>query len=143
MEKWPMFLIDTNVISEMYKSKQANQGVIDFFRQVQRTKQYVYFSVITIGELRRGINLTRYKGDIVRANHLELWLTQIIERYQQAILEVDLQTVQLWGQLRVPNPHNEIDKLIAATALIHDLTLVTRNTKDFETTGVKLLNPFV
>ena len=74
---------------------------------------------------------------------MELWLTQIIERYQQAILEVDLQTVQLWGQLRVPNPHNEIDKLIAATALIHDLTLVTRNTKDFETTGVKLLNPFV
>ena len=74
---------------------------------------------------------------------MELWLTQIIERYQQAILDVDLQTVQLWGQLRVPNPHNEIDKLIAATALTHDLTLVTRNTSDFETTAAKLLNPFV
>ncbi|MFU8927064.1 type II toxin-antitoxin system VapC family toxin [Acinetobacter puyangensis] len=137
-----MFLIDTNIISEISELDKANKQVIEFFQMVQRSKQNIYFSVITIGELRRGVNLTRYKGDIVRADKLEIWLSQIINRYQHVILDINLEIVQFWGKIRVPNPHNEIDKLIAATALAHNLTLVTRNIKDFEQTGVKLLNPF-
>lgn len=137
-----MFLIDTNIISEISDFDKANKQVIEFFKTIKRSKQNIYFSVITIGELRRGINLTRHKDDVIRADKLDAWLIQIINQYQHVILDINLEIVQIWGQLRVPNPHNEIDKLIAATALVHNLTLVTRNIKDFEHTGVKLLNPF-
>ncbi|QIE27487.1 hypothetical protein SBC1_55930 (plasmid) [Caballeronia sp. SBC1] len=73
---------------------------------------------------------------------LEAWLGTILDDYAMDVISIDDDVAQLWGRLRVPNPENPIDKLIAATALMHDLTVVTRNTKDFEKTGVKLLNPF-
>jgi len=73
---------------------------------------------------------------------LEAWIGTILEDYAMDVISIDDDVAQLWGRLRVPNPENPIDKLIAATALMQDLTVVTRNTKDFEKTGVKLLNPF-
>lgn len=137
-----MYLIDTNIISEARKGKRANPGVQRFFETVERDEQDVFLSVITIGELRRGIELMRRRGEADQAAVLEAWLTDILNEYSDHILPIDADTAQLWGRLRVPHPENALDKLIAATALIHDLTVVTRNQRDFQGAGVGVLNPF-
>lgn len=137
-----MYLIDTNVISERRKQNRTNPGVQNFFQQVIKEETPCFISAITVGELRRGIELIKHRGDFEQANHLQTWLSVILENYKNHILNVDQDTAQLWGRLRVPHPENALDKLIAATALIHDLTLVTRNDKHFASTGVKLFNPF-
>ncbi|WP_245539218.1 type II toxin-antitoxin system VapC family toxin [Thiolinea disciformis] len=137
-----MYLIDTNVISEIRKGERANVGVQAFFRVLGVTNESVYLSVITIGELRRGIERIRHRNDLIQAEQLEQWFQTIVQNYQDHILAIDADATQIWGKLQVPNPEHELDKLIAATALIYDLTLVTRNVADFQHTGVKLLNPF-
>jgi toxin FitB len=137
-----MYLIDTNVISEARKELRANPGVRAFFSSIAAVRSRVYLSAITIGELRRGIDLLRHRNDDAQADLLETWLTRVLAEHRDAILDVDGDTAQIWGRLRVPRPDHEVDKLIAASALLHDLTLVTRNTGDFRGSGVKLLNPF-
>lgn len=137
-----MYLLDTNVISEIRKKERANGGVKDFIKTCQQDKAKLFLSAVTIGELRRGIELLRHRNDQQQAKQLEIWLEQIMAEYQENILQLDTDTCQLWGRLRVPHPENELDKLIAASALIYDLTVVTRNTGHFLGTGVKLLNPF-
>mgnify|MGYP001007825569 CR=1 FL=1 len=138
-----MYLIDTNVISEARKGVAANHGVTAFFQRCVAQETRVYLSVITVGELARGVDLIRHRGDTAQADRLQAWLTGVVEQYRDCILPFDLDTAQLWGRLRVPQHENALDKQIAATALIHDLTLVTRNTSDFARTGVRLLNPFI
>ena len=138
-----MYLIDTNVISELRKKSRANRGVISFFQKINESKQEIYLSVISIGELRRGVELIRHRGDIEQAKLLENWLEQLLSEYSEKILELDAVSAQFWGRLRVPNPENPIDKQIAAIALVHDLIVVTRNTSDFNGTGVVTFNPFV
>ncbi len=138
-----MYLIDTNVISEARKRSKANKGVQAFFRQVIKEQTPVYISVVTLGELRRGVELIRHRGDVRQAHQLERWLETLLADYQDYILDIHQNIAQLWGRLRVPYPENSLDKQIAATALIYDLTVVTRNHKDFASTGVQLLNPFV
>lgn len=137
-----MYLIDTNIISEIRKRNRANTGVWNFFKQVIQDNVPVYVSVVTIGELRRGIALIRHRGDTKQANRLEKWLLAVLEDYQNNILDLDKETAQLWGKLRVPHHENALDKQIAATALIHGLTVVSRNSEHFTRTGVKVLNPF-
>lgn len=137
-----MYLVDTNVISEARKKTKADKGVRDFFKHTAAEKKSVFVSVITIGELRQGVESIRYRGDTRQANLLAKWLTVLIAEYQHFILNIDEDIAQLWGRLRVPHPENALDKQIAATALIHDLTVVTRNHKDFRKTGVRVLNPF-
>lgn len=137
-----MYLIDTNVISEQRKQHKANQGVLRFFDTAQQHHHRLFLSVITIGELQYGAQLVRHRGDCAQANHLDDWLNQILTVYKSNILDLDVDTARLWGQLRVPHREHILDKQIAATAMIYDLTLVTRNTKDFLKTGVRLLNPF-
>lgn len=138
-----MYLIDTNVISELRKKGNINSGVKDFFTQASFNKAPMYISVVTIGELRRGIELIRHRGDLVQCQALEQWLNVIVEEYDEHILEFSQEAAQVWGALRVPHHENAIDKQIAATALVYDLCVVTRNVEDFKTTGAKVINPFV
>ncbi len=137
-----MYLVDTNVISEARKRSKANKGVRNFFKHVIKEKASLFISVVTIGELRRGIELIRHRGDTRQANQLEKWLKSLLDEYEDSILSIDETVAQLWGRLRVPHPENALDKQIAATALIYDLTVVSRNLKDFRKTGVRVLDPF-
>ena len=137
-----MFLLDTNVVSEIRKKQRANKGVRKFFERVIKEGIQAYISVITLGELRRGVELIRHRGDVRQANQLEKWLGVVLGEYQDYILDVDEDVAQLWGMLRVPHYENALDKLIAATAIINDLTVVTHNMLDFRGTGAKVFDPF-
>jgi len=137
-----MYLIDTNVISEARKGRHAHIGVQSFFQSVIEQHIPVYVSVISIGELRRGIEKIRYRGDDTQALLLEKWLKKVLTHYKDSLLDFDDDVAQMWGRLRVPHEEHALDKQIAATALIYNLTIVTRHTKDFITCGVKLYNPF-
>jgi hypothetical protein len=138
-----MYLIDTNVISEARKRDKTNAGVRRFFEEARTNDEALYLSVITVGEIRRGIELIRHRADRLQARQLEAWLEAVLKNYEEHILDFTHDEAQVWGRLRVPNPENAIDKQIAATALTHNLTLVTRNTDHFEGLGVQVLNPFI
>lgn len=137
-----VYLIDTKVISEARKGQRANPGVRTFFAEAASNDHALFLSVVTIGELRRGIELIRHRGDEEQAQALESWLATVIREYRDAVLAIDADIAQVWARLRVPRPENPLDKLIAATALIHDLAVVTRNEPDFVGTGARVLNPF-
>lgn len=137
-----MYLVDTNVISEARKGKKANPGVIRFFKEVVREDIPLFLSVVTIGEIRRGIELIRHRGDTLQARRLEKWLSVVLENYRDHILDFDIDAAQTWGRLRVPHHQNALDKQIAATAIIYGLTVVTRNSNDFQGMNLGILNPF-
>jgi len=136
-----VYLVDTNIISEARKGKKANPGVQKFWQTVDAAD--LYLSVQTIGELRRGIENIRQRGDLAQANTLEDWLNLIVDEYAERILGFDIDCAQVWGRLMSPHPQHPIDKQIAAIALIHGLAVVTRNVDDFRGTGVEIMNPFV
>lgn len=135
-----MYLVDTNVVSEARKGARAHPGVRAFLRDADPGSLYI--TVQTIGEIRRGLENIRRRGDSVQARILEQWLAVLLADYGDRILGFDSDCAQVWGKLMSPHPQHPIDKQIAAIALIHDLTVVTRNTADFATTGVRLANPF-
>jgi hypothetical protein len=97
---------------------------------------------VTIGELRRGVEAVRHRGDTRQASRLARWLALVATEYEDAILALDRSVAEVWGRFRVPHAGNPLDKQIAATALVYDLTVVTRKSSHFETTGVRVLNPF-
>ena len=136
-----MYLVDTNVISEARKGKVANIGVQRFFKTTDAAD--LYLSAQTIGEIRRGLENLRYRGDLPQAKKLEKWLTLVVTNYDDRILTFDEECAQVWGRLMSPHHQHPIDKQIAAIALIHDLIVVTRNVDDFRGTGVGLNNPFL
>jgi predicted nucleic acid-binding protein len=138
-----VYLIDRNVVSEARKKNKANPGVAAFFSRVADQGEALYLSVVSVGELRRGVELIRYRGDVQQAKMLEAWLTDVLGQYRKNILAFDTDAAQVWGRLRVPHAEHEVDKQIAAIALVNSLTVVTRNTANFAGTGVSLLNPFV
>ena len=137
-----MYLVDTNVISEARRGEKAHPGVRAFFRSAARGDEAMFLSVVTIGELRRGVELIRHRGDQPQARLLERWLQDLLSAYADRILDFDAEAAQVWGRLRVPHPENELDKQIAATALIHELTVVTRNAVHFAASGVPTVDPF-
>ena len=136
-----MYLVDTNVISEARKGKNANLGVRKFFRAIEADD--IYLSVQTIGEIRRGLENIKHRGDLPQARKLEKWLDLVVADYADRILSFDEECAQVWGWLMSPYHEHPIDKQIAAIALIHDLTVVTRNVDDFRGTGTRVNNPFV
>lgn len=133
------FLIDTNVLSELRKKERANTGVQHWFAGV--AGESLYLSVLVVGEVRNGIERLR-RRDSVAADNLERWLSKVQTDMAGKILPVTTSIADRWGRLNAPDPLSVIDSLLAATALEHDLILVTRNVDDVKRTGVKLLNPF-
>jgi len=133
------FLIDTNVLSELRKKERANPGVQHWFADV--AGESLYLSVLVVGEVRNGIERLR-RRDPAAADNLERWLTKVQTDMAGKILPVTTNIADRWGRMNAPDPLPVIDSLLAATALEHDLILVTRNVDDVQRTGVKLLNPF-
>lgn len=133
------YLIDTNVISELRKGKRCNPGVASWFAEV--SPEEIYLSVLTVGEIRKGIENIR-RRDERAAEVLEAWLGELVAAHSDRILSVDEAIAELWGRFNVPDPLPVLDSLLAATASVHGLTLVTRNVRDVRQTGVECLNPF-
>jgi predicted nucleic acid-binding protein len=133
------FLVDTNVISELRKGERANVKVRNWIRSVDDAD--LYLSVLVIGELRQGVERLR-RRDPPAAAKLDRWLHEIVERHADRTLSVDAAVADRWGRLNVPDLVPTIDGMLAATALVHSMTLVTRNTRDVRRTGVRHLDPF-
>ena len=134
-----MFLIDTDVLSAL-RRRGRSPDVVQWISD-QRTTD-LYLSVVTVGEVERGIVRQR-RSDPTFAQMLAAWLDGVLALYGERILAVDLSTARRWGRLSGALGHEGADLLIAATALEHGLTVVTRNVRHFEPTGVPVLNPFV
>ncbi len=130
------FLLDTNVISELHKRKRPNPAVRRWWQSTPRDQMYL--SVLVLGEIRGGIERLR-RRDPAQAAVLEVWHASLQTEYRGRILIVDAAISDRWGRLAATRPLPLIDALLAATALVHDLT---RNTKDIASTGVRLLDPF-
>lgn len=132
------YLIDTNVISELRRPKRS-PSVVAWFSSV--ASENLFLSALTLGELRRGVEILRFK-DPTAATSLDRWLEGIQTEFSDRILVIDEAVADQWSRLSVRQPLPSIDGLLAATASVHGLTMVTRNTSDFERSGVMLLNPF-
>ncbi len=133
------FLLDTNVISELRKGPRANASVALWFESVREGE--IYLSVLVVGELRRGIERVRAR-DPRQAGALETWLRQVLRSHGERVLPVDARVAEEWGRLTAIRSGSTIDTLMAATAQVFGLTLITRNVKDVAWTGVSYLNPF-
>ncbi len=138
-----MFLLDTNVISELRKAKsrRADPQVLKWAGGVAAPQ--LYLSVISVLELEMGV-LRIERRDTRQGALLRTWLEQqVLRNFQDRILAVDVPVARCCAQLHIPNPCSDRDALIAATALIHGMTLVTRNIHDFQSSGALLLNPWI
>ena len=133
-----MFLIDTHVLSALSRPRR-NERVGMWF--AQRQKSDLFISVISIGEIERGIDAKR-RDDAAHADRLSIWLDQILDDYDERILPFDLRAARRWGRLSAAIGNSNPDLQIAATALDHGLTVVTRNVSHFAPTGVATVDPF-
>ena len=132
------YLLDTNVISEARKPR-GDERVKRWISSVP--VEDLYLSVLTLGEVRRGIGLLQ-RRDPAQAEVYEAWITTVLRDYADRIVPVDGEISEEWGRINVPGPVPVVDSLMAATARVRNMTFVTRNTADVERTGVRLLNPF-
>lgn len=133
------FLLDTNVISEIRKRERAHPNVARWVSQT--AVKDIGTSVVVLAEIRRGIELKR-RSDPEQAQGLDRWFTQMRTRLGNRVLSVDEPIADAWAVMSVPDPLPLIDGLLAATARVHGLTLVTRNIADIARTGVEVLDPF-
>ena len=135
-----MYILDTNVISELRKARKTHPNVKRWAERLPSASLYI--SVISVLELEIGILLIdrrdKEQGAILRA-----WMDRyVLPTFSDRILSIDAAVAQRCAMLHVPNPRSDRDALIAATALVHGLTVATRNVADFERTGVGVLNPW-
>ena len=137
-----MFILDTNVVSELRKVKagKADKGVSAWADSVDAAS--LFLSAITILELEQGVLLVE-RRDAAQGALLRSWLERyVLPEFENRVLPIDATVARRCAGLHVPDPRSERDAMIAATALVHGMTVVTRNTADFEMTGTKLLNPW-
>ncbi|MGH9604441.1 MAG: type II toxin-antitoxin system VapC family toxin [Terracidiphilus sp.] len=132
------YLLDTNFLSETRKKK-ADPGVMAFLRAADSSSLYV--SVLTLGELRKGV-IGKRRTDPVAARSIAAWVTGLETGFADRILGVDLAAARMWGDWSGERPRPVVDTLLAATAVLHGLTFVTRNTRDVGGIPVKVLNPW-
>jgi toxin FitB len=132
------YLLDTNVISEARKPR-GDERVKRWISSVP--VEDLYLSVLTLGEVRRGIGLLE-RRDPAQAEVYEAWLTTVLRDYADRVIPVDAEAAEEWGSMNVPGPVPVVDGLMAATAKVRNMTFVTRNTSDVSRTGARLLNPF-
>ena len=133
------YLLDTNFISELRKRDRANRGVQAW--AMNNDSGLCALSVITLGEIRKGIEDKR-RTDIQQANVIERWLDTVVTEFSENILTVNVEIADRWGRLVSTAKLPSVDLLLAATALEHDLTVITRNTADFEGSGARFHNPW-
>jgi predicted nucleic acid-binding protein len=133
-----MYLLDTMVLSELRKKK-CDSGVIEWLSD--KADQELFISVVSVGEITKGI-AQQDKRDQAFAKKLRQWLDKLLLVYSERILPVDISIARRWGELSVLAQNSGVDILLAATALEHNLTVVTRNEKHFVTLGVKIINPW-
>jgi predicted nucleic acid-binding protein len=132
------YLLDTNVLSEVRRPL-GDASVKRWISSIPT--EDLYLSVLTLGEVRRGIGLLG-RRDPAQAEVYEAWLVTVLRDYADRVLPVDAETAEEWGRMNVPGPVSIVDGLMAATAKVRNMTFVTRNTADVTSTGVRLLNPF-
>jgi predicted nucleic acid-binding protein len=132
------YLLDTNVVSETRKTR-ADRGVMAFLSAADAAG--LFLSVLTLGELRKGVEARR-RTDPVASDRLGAWVDGIETTFADRVIPVDAAAARIWGELSAGRSLPVIDTLIAATAICHGLTLVTRNTSDVEPTGVPLVDPW-
>jgi len=133
------FLLDTNVVSELRKGLRADANVIEWF-DVNQTSE-LWLSVIVVAELQRGVNLLE-RRDSSQSRLLQMWLDELVGAYDDRVLPITLDVATQWGAIGVPDPLPVLDGLIAATALEHDLIVVTRNVFDIGRSGARVVDPF-
>lgn len=131
-----MYLVDTNIISE---ARRGTKQAVTWLRSIDPLS--VHLSTLTLGEIMRGIAL-KQRSDPATAAHLAEWLRKLRHDHGDRILPVTDQIAVEWGRIAAIRPRGDVDGLIAATAIVHDLILVTRNVKDFEDTDASVINPW-
>lgn len=132
------YLLDTNLVSETRK-KRADAGVISFLQTAEASSLFI--SVLTLGELRKGV-AKKKREDEFEAKRLADWVDGLEYSFADRILGVDAATARLWGDWSSERPWPVVDTLLAATAVLHEMTLVTRNIRDVRGIPVKQLNPW-
>ena len=132
------YLLDTNVVSETRK-RRADERVISFLAATESAR--LFLSALTLGELRKGV-VAKFAEDPSAATELAAWTDTIETTFADRVLPVGIAVARLWGELSARRKLPVIDTLIAATALTHDLILVTRNVRDIAATGVEVLDPW-
>jgi predicted nucleic acid-binding protein len=133
------WLVDTNVISELRKGARCHPIVATWWTGVE--DRDLFLSVLTLGEIRKGVEGVRPR-DPAKAMALENWLAEVADAFGARVLGVDAAVAEAWGRIASLRSVSIIDALLAATANVHDLVLVTRNTADVVGLGVRVLNPF-
>jgi len=135
----PGCLLDTNIISELRREQRADFGLLAWF--MAESEEEMFLSVITFGEVRKGIERLRLR-DPSQAHALELWLGCLGKQFAGMLLPITPEISDRWGRMQGLRPLPIVDSLLRATAMEHDLTLVTRTESDFASLGIRVLNLF-
>jgi predicted nucleic acid-binding protein len=133
------YLLDTNILSELRKQQRCDAGVRQWFEEA--ASEDLFISVLVLGEIRQAIERIRLR-DRAQAASLEKWLSWLSSQFSDRVLPVDEKIADQWGRLGLRHPVPVLDAFLAATAIIHELSVVSRDHEGFRNTGVRVVNPF-